>query len=303
MSSIIISPWDDGLFTETAKLLRQSMPGYPFPDFLFREKLTGDPDFHPGLVFTSFEEDILTGFIMGVVRKRDSGPAGYVKLIGVRPGYERKGIGSQLLGELENEMKRRGLRSLRLFESYPNYFMPGVDPAFAGAVSFFESAGYKKFNETSNLEVFLPAGGFAVEDDVKRLSLKGISIRKAQPGDRSKIMYWLAVNFPEWKGEVAEAFRNDPITLFIALHNDTVIGFAGYEANNRGTGWFGPMGTDIAFRGLSIGRVLLRLCLNSLQKDGFTKAVIPWVGPVKFYEQSAGARIDKHFWRYEKILN
>lgn len=295
-----IKNWDVSFFSEAAKLLRQSMPGYPLPDFLFREKLTGDPEFQPSLVFTAFNDEILTGFIMGVVRKRDSGPAGFIKMIGVRPGYERKGIGTLLLNALEGEIRKRGLKSIRVFESYPNYLIPGIDTKFQGAITFFESCGYQKINETSNMEVFLPAGGFPVEDDLKGLASKRIYFRRAVREDKSKLLYWLNVRFPEWKGEVSETFKNVPISLFLAHKNESIAGFAGYEANNKGTGWFGPMGTDMTFRGLSIGRVLLRLCLNSLQKDGYTKAVIPWVGPVKFYEEAAGARIDKHFWRYEK---
>ncbi|GMU85668.1 MAG: hypothetical protein AMXMBFR48_09100 [Ignavibacteriales bacterium] len=300
---IEIKVWEDTLFTETAKLLRQSMPGYPFPDFLFREKLTGDPDFRPGLVFASFEGNSLTGFIMGVVRKRESGPAAYVKLIGVRPGYERKGIGTMLLATLEEAIKKKGLRSIRVFESYPNYFMPGIDANFHGAIAFFESSGYVKFNETINMEVFLQPGKFPVEDDIKRLSEKGIFFRRAVLDDKSELLPWINARFPEWKGEVSEAFRNNPVTIFVARNNGRIIGFSAFEANNKGTGWFGPMGTDTTFRGLSIGRVLLRTCLNEMQKVGFAKAVIPWVGPAKFYEAAAGARIDKFFRRYEKNFN
>lgn len=301
--NIKLVTWDENNFVEAARLLRQSMPGYPFPDFLFREKLTGDPEFDPNLIYTAFDGGTLTGFIMGVIRKRESGPSGYIKLIGVRPGLERRGIGTTLITVLETEFRKKGLSSVRVFESYPNYFMPGVDTNFPGAISFFEAHGYKKFNETSNMEVFLQPGGFPVEEDMKRLSERGVEIRRAGAEDKNKLTYWLNVTFPEWKGEVAEAFKNDPVSLYIALKEGRVIGFSGYEANNRGIGWFGPMGTDITFRGLSIGRVLLRLCLNNLQKDGFARAIIPWVGPVTFYKEHAGARIDKIFWRYEKKLN
>ena len=81
-----------------------------------------------------------------------------------------------------------------------------------------------------------------------------------------------------------------------------MIGFAAHDANNVGTGWFGPMGTAPEFRGRRIGEVLLKRCLADTRAQGLTQATIPWVGPTEFYERTVRARITRRFVRLEKRL-
>jgi GNAT superfamily N-acetyltransferase len=105
--------------------------------------------------------------------------------------------------------------------------------------------------------------------------------------------------------EVQQAFCNQPISVHIAFregtpHNGHVVGFAAYDANNRGTGWFGPMGTEPEYRGQGLGRVLLLRCLGDLHAQGRSWSTIPWVGPVGFYQQHAAAELDRTFVRLEK---
>jgi mycothiol synthase len=39
-----------------------------------------------------------------------------------------------------------------------------------------------------------------------------------------------------------------------------------------------------------------------MKEMGFVKAIIPWVGPIPFYMYHADAKMDRIFWRYEKIM-
>ena len=80
-----------------------------------------------------------------------------------------------------------------------------------------------------------------------------------------------------------------------------MIAFSAYETNNKGTGWFGPMGTTEKARGKGVGGILLKRCINDLKKSGFEKAIIPWVGPIPFYMHYINSPVKRIFWRYEKI--
>ena len=274
------------------------------PDFLLEEKTFGDYDFDPELTLVGQIEDREwpVAFIQGVIRKRESGKVGYIKLICVDSNEQRKGFARKLYENIEQKMRNNGVKQIRIYESYPNYFMPGVDPFYTEAVCFFEGLGYKKIGDTSNLATDLSLQSFDTKSEEKKLLDKGIIFRRAEIIDKEKIINWLQEKFPAWIGEVLAAYQNSPITVFICEHDGKLIAFSAHEGNNKGTGWFGPMGTDTQLRGKGIGGILLKKCLNDMKKMGFMKAIIPWVGPIPFYMRHAGSKVERVFWRYEKIM-
>jgi hypothetical protein len=113
---------------------------------------------------------------------------------------------------------------------------------------------------------------------------------------------WTEKNFKGWISEVSNSFANDPVSLHIALIEEEIIAFSAYESNNRGTGWFGPMGTSEAARGKGVGGILLLRCMKDLKNLGFEKSIIPWVGPIPFYMHYVNSKVKRVFWRYEKLL-
>jgi GNAT superfamily N-acetyltransferase len=132
--------------------------------------------------------------------------------------------------------------------------------------------------------------------------LDGILFRRAGGGDYAGLMDLLRSNWPSWIPEVGAALENSPASLYVAVRGDDVLAFAAFDANNRGAGWFGPMGTAPAARRRGIGHVLLFRCLADMAAQGHRYATIPWVDPVDFYRQCAGAAVSRIFHRYEKVL-
>lgn len=199
-------------------------------------------------------------------------------------------------------MKQQDVNVIRVYESFPNYFMPGIDPFYTEAVCFFERLGFKKFGDTSNLITDLSAENFDTDAEEKKLLQEEIIIKRAEEKDKSKVFEWLGKNFAAWYGEVSSAYQNNPITLFIAEREGELVAFSAHEGNNKGTGWFGPMGTDSSLRGKGVGGILLKKCLKDMKEMGFVKAIIPWVGPIPFYMHYANAKVERIFWRYEKNI-
>lgn len=269
---------------------------------LAHEKIWQDPGHDPDLTLVTELNSRLTGFAMAVTRTLEPGVRGFIKLIAVDPAHQRAGLGSRLLDTLEQRLVSAGAAAIRLGESAPNYLAPGLDSRYQSARQFFEQRGYQLIGQTSNLRVDLQNGDFSTDELQTRLAAQGVEIRRARTGDLENVMQFLRGNWPGWQPEVRLSMMGSSPGLHLAFRGDELLGFAAIDGNNVGTGWFGPMGTAQAARGMGIGRVLLRRCMADLKAQGRSSATIPWVGPVDFYRQQVGARTDREFLRYEKIL-
>lgn len=259
---------------------------------VLHEKIFEDPDFSPELSWV-LDDGALRGMAVGCWRPGLQ--RGFVKLLCVQPDFQRQGWGSRLLDLLEGSLAGLGAPVVRVAESVPNYWQPGLDPRYTPALLLFEQRGYQRIGETYNLTCELVGRDFAARSI-------DLEVRRAQPDDAPQIESFLLAHFSGWQFEVGQMLRNRPISLHLGLRRGQLLGFAGYDGNNRGTGWFGPMGTAPEARGLGLGAELLRRCLHDMQQQGHHSCTIPWVGPYGFYARACGARIDRVFYRLEKQL-
>jgi GNAT superfamily N-acetyltransferase len=116
----------------------------------------------------------------------------------------------------------------------------------------------------------------------------GIVIRRALPPERRLVLDWIKMHFSHyWVSEAALALSQMPTTIFIALHNGGLVGFACYDTSAKG--FFGPTGVDEAARGQGIGEALLITTLKAMREAGYAYAVIGDPGPVAFYKKRLDA--------------
>lgn len=289
-------------FDDVLDLLNSSMEFDKFTSKLLYEKIYDDKDFNSSINLVAKENSKIIGFLGGVIRQRENEKVAYVKLFAVDFKNRRKGIGSALYNEFEKEIIRNEVKKIRPFESYPNYYMPGIDPFYTEAICFFERNKFKKVGDCSNLSAELQFQNFSTEVEEKKLFTEGFEIKRVEESEYDEMIEWTEKNFKAWIGEVNSAFANSEISIYIAKLNSKIIAFSAYETNNKGTGWFGPMGTTEAARGKGIGGILLKRCLEDMKRIGFQKAIIPWVGPIPFYMHYCNSKVERVFWRYEKIL-
>jgi mycothiol synthase len=275
----------------------------PMTSALLYEKIWGDADVSSDLTWAAEWHGQLIGFSIGVVRQRETGPVGYIKLFVIDTAHRRQGIGSQLLQTTERALQQAGADEVRICESAPNYLTPGLDPRYTAGKRFFEAHGYEHIGTASNLTVDLIQNDFTTAAPETRLAARGITVRRAESGDTQRVLAVLRAHWPIWQAEVTNALRNDPISLHLALQQGRILGFAAYDTNNFGTGWFGPMGTVPDAEGQGLGRVLLWRCLRDQKAQGHTTATIPWVGPIAFYTRCAGAQLARTFDRYAKRID
>jgi GNAT superfamily N-acetyltransferase len=117
---------------------------------------------------------------------------------------------------------------------------------------------------------------------------KGILIRKPIGPENQLIVNWVKAEFGDgWASETDVALSNRPISCFIAIQNEALIGFACYDAT--ALGFFGPTGVAEKRRGRGTGKALLLACLLDMKSKGYGYAIIGDAGPVEFYIRAVDA--------------
>lgn len=115
-----------------------------------------------------------------------------------------------------------------------------------------------------------------------------IVIRRAQPFEITQVRSFVEKNFSlSWADEISVGFVCKPVSVYIAIVEKEIVGFAAYECTRRG--FFGPTGVVETMRGRGIGKALLLACLWGLRELGYVYGIIGGVGPVEFYEKAVGA--------------
>lgn len=116
----------------------------------------------------------------------------------------------------------------------------------------------------------------------------GITIRKPLATERHLVTDWVRGQFgAAWASECAVTTGGHPITCFIAVEGERLIGFGCYDA--AALGFFGPLGVLESHRGRGIGKGLLLACLLDMKLRGYGYAIIGWVGPADFYRAVVNA--------------
>jgi predicted N-acetyltransferase YhbS len=118
----------------------------------------------------------------------------------------------------------------------------------------------------------------------------GVVVRRAQPWELGPVREFVAENFKQsWADEITGGLVRQPVTVFVALREGRLVGFAAYECTRKN--FFGPTGVAESERGRGVGRALLIASLWGLRELGYAYAVIGGVGPAEFYERAVGARL------------
>ncbi len=259
--------------------------------------LWGDP--HRDLSVVAERDGELVGAASGTVAERDGTRRAYVTVVAVADGHRRHGLGRRLLSALEDAALARGATTIQAGGSAPRYWWPGVDTADRDASAFFEGCGYARPDDAvaTNLAVDLAAH----RDLVRVAPSAQVPMRRLTAEEWPAFEAWMRETWGDtWAAEAGAALRRRPVSCFVAVEDQTYLGFAAYDTNRAG--WFGPMGSSPAARGRGIGAALLRACLSSYLDAGRTDCEIAWVGPVDFYARTVGAVPGRTFAALRKPL-
>lgn len=272
-----------------------------FSEALLREKLQGDPHWDPGKALIYHDEKKILGFMMGVVRKVKGEKYGYIKLMAVHQELRRQGIATGLYELLEKQFLEEEVKLISIYDVPLNYLTPGVDPTYTDAVCFALRRGFNRFGDSLNMKVDLNISDWETTGDEQKFD-KGIEIYRPSISEIEEVINFVKGDWELWEHEVRMAFDDEIPSVHIARKDGLVRAFSVHNGNNKGTGWFGPMGTHQDLRGKGIGSILLKRCLKDMKNEGHKNATIPWVDPIAFYAHHVNAKIDRVFWRFEKKI-
>ncbi len=116
----------------------------------------------------------------------------------------------------------------------------------------------------------------------------GIVVRRAQPFELSILRSFIQKNFSvAWGDETSVGFSHQPVSVFIAISDQTIVGFAAFECTRKS--FFGPTGVVESQRGRGIGKSLLLASLWGLRELGYVYGIIGQAGPADFYQKIVGA--------------
>ena len=114
------------------------------------------------------------------------------------------------------------------------------------------------------------------------------TLRKPIGAEHTAVVAWVAGCFSAgWASEAQVALANRPVSLWIAVQNTELLGFACYDAT--ALGFFGPIGVAAAARRKGLGAALLQACLHDMRAAGYGYAVAGGVGEPEFFRRVAGA--------------
>jgi len=245
----------------------------------------------------SLDGDRLVGAAIASTGHKDP-TAAHLDLLLVDPGHRRRGIARDLLAELEQVLKARGMTRISVKGNAPDYAWPGVDVRYTAAICALEAAGYTHDRTAWNMTAPLPV------PEKKMRETKDVDVRRATEADLDSLRAMVSAEWgPAWVAEVERAVHNGGQGaggVHAAFRDGQPIAFAAWGGCRPS--WFGPMGTLPAATGMGLGSVLLRRCLEDQAALGLDSAQIGWVGPVPFYSNAVGAYIDRVFFLFSKAL-
>jgi len=300
-----LETWGLDQLQPAVRLLNRVSPFDHFPVDHVRESIFEDPDFTPDLLLRARDGDTLTAVAVGVARKSrrnaEDPPSGYVKLLAVAPEYQRQHLGTQLLGELEERLRARGARHVRVFADSPDYLRPGVDFRLTPLVCFLQKRGYASSHHAVNMDVDLARANLETTAEERALRELGIEIRRLEAGDAAAFETYMLEHWSwGWMREACRTLKHDPIETHLALKDGAIVGFA--SANASGPGQFGPMGVHPDLRRHGVGGIVLKRCLADLREQEYTIGEIQWTGPLGFYARQVGATLSRCFFQFERVL-
>lgn len=117
-----------------------------------------------------------------------------------------------------------------------------------------------------------------------RVAAAGIIVRRVIAPEGHVVLDWIREHFSEhWVSEAARGLAQTPVTTWIAVKDNKMLGFACHDTTAKG--FFGPTGVDVAARGQGIGDALLIATLKGMREAGYGYAVIGDPGPISFYQK------------------
>jgi GNAT superfamily N-acetyltransferase len=112
-----------------------------------------------------------------------------------------------------------------------------------------------------------------IEPFLQRVHEHGIAIRRPRAYEKHQVVAWVREQFSSgWASECEVCFAREPVSCFIATHEQRIVGFSCHEATYKN--FFGPIGVHPEYRQRQLGGALLLSSMYAMAELGYAYAVI-----------------------------
>lgn len=278
-----------------------------------RKQILFDDNFQDDLCLLAIDNEKIIGFILGIKRvypylDRGLEPdRGWISVLFVDPDYQRKGIGSRLVDEIEKKFVDKGVKRINVASYSPGYFFPGIDVnAYKEAIEFFKHKNYSDLGEAVSMERSL--FDHKLSDDFynrKRIAEKeGFKFTRFSYDKSFELLIFLQKNFGGgWKYNALTAMRNQTAedTIWLALNSDNqIVGFCMRKMDGNDNR-FGPFGVLENLRSHGLGYILFELMMNDMKERRLYYLFFLWTGGagMRFYLRH-GVKVYRTYQLFEK---
>lgn len=222
-----------------------------------------------------------------------AGDAGLLALL-VEPAFQRRGIGSALITELERILQFEQVSVLHLGAfSTGTYIWPGLPAENELALPFFAKHGWRREESCADLiqEITSFKTPVWVSDRIKDA---GIVLRLADTGLHDKVAAFERAHFPAWASFVDNEFADmrSQNVLVAQTIDGTVLGTILLKAGIR-TLWTADTAVQIGSLNIlgvapgsqhqGIGLALTARAMEILRDRGCSRCYIQWTGLIEWY--------------------
>lgn len=278
----------------------------PINSDTFHKRILLDPNFNRELCLVAEAEEVIVGFILGIVRKYPYEERGmepdraWIPIMFVDSKYRVNRVGTSLLNEMEKLFIKLNRKNVTLAAYSPNYFFPGPDKVvYSDSIEFFKKRGYEVLGEAVGMDKLLydfkiPEEIYSIEGDLKR---EGYRVECFNKKYTLPLLEFMQENFPGgWVRNAREALLKNrgEDTIILALDkDDAIVGYC-QRAIDDLEGHFGPFGVSETLRGKRLGTVLFYKMLFDMYSKGIYHVWLAWTDGAaqKFYER-AGMKVNK----------
>ncbi len=244
---------------------------------IFRRQILFDENFDTNLCYLALDEGLLVGFILGMKRKfpyleRGLEPdKAWISVVFVDDKYQRRGIGTKLVGVVEEELKKRGTKEI-IFGAYsPNYFFRGVDKDKPAALAFFKKMGYIAGEESYSM--YKDLNNYVMSEEVKSKKKafedRGFSFVNFTYDYALELLEFLGKEFGGgWKRNCLMSMqkeRAEDCILLVLDKEKNIVGFC-VRMTDENPMRFGPFGIAKELRNEGLGGVLFEVAQEEMHK-------------------------------------
>ena len=293
---------------------------YPVSERVLFPRVVGRNTLEPGDGLVAVDGEKVVGFGLLEIDRAPicAGRPESVQVVLVDPAYQRRGIGTELLGRLEERLRALGVANV-IAGGGPLRFWTGIPEDLPAAEAFFQKHGY-----TANYEAIDMCGtldGYAMPAEAKHaLAAAGAEVAGCTLDEVGPCYDFLTREQPSWRGSfLAIVTGGDMANVLLVKRGAEIIGciqtyprtarFRGANLvwerryGGDGLGGFGAVLIANAWRGNNLGAAMIHAAARHVRDSGATHCYIDWTSRelAPFYGK-VGAEICRTFRMYGKGL-